>query len=654
MTSLLTRPPQPSDDWLAGASSTRVGRSIGPSTPTAGWPRSPRPSWPWVIAAAAVGTVVIGCSYRLSALGASADLYYLVFWIGMFVALLPAGAKVVAGHVSRTDQLLGIMLFGWLTAVPKFLRNPTGPRYHDEYAHWRQAVDVLASGQLFEPNAVIPIVQFFPGTAALTVTTSSLSGLSVWSAGVVVVLVAHIAGLFAVYVATRSLLDSRRGGGIAAIVYGINPSAIYFDTQYAYESVAMAFFLWTVALTALAGQPVSPGRRRRLLLAATMTAAGVVVTHHLSTVFLIAILGVVAATVTLCRLVARYRGDSEPRYPVAVWWTTLTATVTLGTLWVGFFARPTLVYLSPYFGSSVDQLSSMADTDGDGGRELMSANVQPFAEQLVTAAAPATLAVLVVVVAVLVVRRRVRPNPAVWGLMVFGCAYFVSLPFLLAPSGAEGARRSWGFTYLGIAVLVALVALHWPAAAWRPGPAWRKVLAVSVFGTLLVGNVGGGLNDPYRFPGPFRWGTDTNSASDEARAVAEVFHARVGRVSVVTNAYTGLAMTAYGGAFAAAPSPGFPAWLLTQSGEDPPKELAAMLVSSDYDYLVVDIRMGEEVPFNGHNYGQGDPLLGQATPMNFLTRLDTVSWAARVITTEHLRVYRLDLRSIATRPQGRP
>lgn len=120
---------------------------------------------------------------------------------------------------------------------------------------------------------------------------------------------------------------------------------------------------------------------------------------------------------------------------------------------------------------------------------------------------------------------------------------------------------------------------------------------------LLIGNVGGGLNDPYRFPGPFRWGTDTNSASAETRSIAEQLGTMVGRAGVVSDAYTALQLAAYGGLVMAAPSPGFPAWDLVQSGEDPTPELAKMLVTSRYDYLVVDVRMSEEDPYNGHNFG---------------------------------------------------
>lgn len=608
-------------------------------------------SWRWRILAAAVGTIIVALSYRLSALGVSAGLYYLVFWCGMLTALAPVAAALAGAHQSRATRLSAVAMLALLTAMPKLLRNFAEPSFHDEYAHWRQAVDVALSARLFAPNDIIPIVEFFPGTSALTTGASALTGLGPWSAGLLVVVITHVLGLYAVYLLGEVLLSSDRAGAIAALVFGINPSAIYFDTQYAYESVAIAFFLWTLALTMLAARARTARPRAAFLGAAVATAAACVVTHHLSTIFLIVALFVIAAAGTVHRL-RRRRSSSRPRTPTSrvwVWWAALTATVCLALGWVLVFARPTLDYLSPYFGHSVKQLNTMAHRDGQGGRQLMAASVQPGWEQLLTMAAPLTAALAVLAAVILIRRRGIRLDWPAWGLMAFGLAYFLSIPFILAPSGAEGARRSWGFTYVGVALIVALVVVFWPPDRPRSlSGRGRSAVVAAALAVLLIGNVGGGLNDPYRFPGPFRWGTDTNSASDEARTVARELGELQGRVRVVADAYTALQLAAYGGLDVAAPAVGFPVWDLTQTGADPSPELARMIVGSHYDYLVVDIRMGLETPFNGHNFGQGDPLLGHATPMEYLTRLDSVPWAARVISTEHLRVYRLRLTDIAS------
>jgi len=288
-------------------------------------------------------------------------------------------------------------------------------------------------------------------------------------------------------------------------------------------------------------------------------------------------------------------------------------------------------------------LNSIARDDGDTGRRLLADSVQPIWERAFTAAAPVLLGLIALVVVWAIWRDRNRWYSTAVGLMAFGMIYFPAVLFILAPSGAEGARRSWGFTYVGIAVIAAFVLLR---PSERMPTRVRSGLAGLGFVVLLIGNVGGGLNDPYRFPGPWRWGTDTRSASAEARIVGEALAAQAGRVRVVTDAYTSLQLAAYGGHDIAAPSLGFPAWELVQRDDDPSPELAQMLLTSQYNYLVVDVRMAEEAAFNGHNFGQHDPLLTLPTPKENLERLDVVPWASLVITTEHLRVYRLDLQLI--------
>ena len=581
-----------------------------------------RLSWPVVLASAAVGIVVIGLSYRLSASGAAPDLYYATFWVGMLLALLPVVARVVGEYGQR---VWGLALLGLLTAVPKFLRNPSGPSYHDEYAHWREAVDVLSTGELMRPNDLIPIVQFYPGTSGLTAATHALTGLPVWTSGQIVLAAAHVLALFAVFVLGRAHLGSSRAGAIAAVVYSLNPSWLYFDTQYAYEGIAVALFLWILAFTSLAAK--TGGRQRvAFAVAALACVAACVVTHHLTTLFLVLLLLGVTTVVSARAWFGRVAGTG-----VGVWWTVFGGTLAIAAAWVLLVARPTLAYLSPYFGGSVDQLSGIA-ADADSGRVLLAPSVQPLWERALTALAPVVVGLLCLGAA-WVVRRSLRTWRAdTLALLAFGFVYFPSVVFLLAPSGAEGARRSWAFSYVGIALLCALVLAR------------GRVKAVgALFLIVLIGNVGAGLNDPYRFPGPFRWGTDTNSASAEARTVAEELAARTGPVRVVTDRYTALQLVAYGGLDVAAPSEGFPAWELTQTPDGPDPELAAQLISSGYDYLVVDVRMSEEPAFNGHNYGAGDPLLGRATPPAYLDRFDHVPWAARIITTEHLRVYRLNL-----------
>ncbi|OLR92443.1 hypothetical protein [Actinokineospora bangkokensis] len=617
-----------------------------PTTPEA--PRQRRwftalTSWPAVVGAAAVGILVVGLSYQLATEGGNPNVRYGVFWLGMLLAMLPVTARVATGD--RVSGYWGVALIGVLTYVPKFLRNPFAPAYHDEYAHYREAVDVLASGQLFRPNSLIPIVTYYPGTSGITAWVSALTGLPVWASGQLVLFTAHMIALFGIVVLARVHLRSAAAGALAAVVYALNPSEMYFDTQYSYEGIAIALFLWVLVFASLGAR--ATGRRRAVMTGlALLCSAACVVTHHLTTLFLVLLLLVVVA------VVAFRRWRSRTAEGAGVWWVVFGGTVALFGAWVATVAVPTVAYLSPYFGGSLAQLSTVGSEESRS-RVVLAESPQPFWERGLTAAAPVLVA-LVCLAAFLVLRKRLSQWRAdTLTLMAFGFVYFPSVLFLLAPSGAEGARRSWAFSYLGIALLAAFVVLRWRAAPrvrWF-ARGWALTLAFTV---VLVGNVGAGLNDPYRFPGPFRWGTDTNSASAEARTVARALSERAGAVRVVADRYTALQLVAYGGLTVAAPSEGFPAWELVQTATGPSPRLAADLRASGFDYLVVDTRMAEQPSFIGDNFGPTDPLIGQATPKANLDRLDAVPWATRVITTEHLRVYHLDFFLLEASMAGTP
>jgi hypothetical protein len=611
-------------------------------------------SWQGLVAATAIGILVVGLSYRLSAADAPPSLYYATFWVGVLVAVLPAGSRLVARSGTRAQRCWALALVGLSTFVPKYLRNPFAPSYHDEYAHWHEATDVLATGRLFQGNSLIPIVEYYPGTAALTASVQRLTGLSVWSIGEVIMLGAHLMALFAVFVLGEVLLRSARAGAVAALVYALNPSEMYFDTQYAYEGVAIAFFMWVLALTSLAAR--ARGRQRAgLLVVALVCAAATVVTHHLTTVFLLVVLALVAVTTTGGSIL-RARGAGRANGPgvggALAWWSVLAGLVVMAGAWWWFVARPTVSYLDPYLGGSIDQLVTMRKASGGGGRVLLAASVQPLWERGLAALAPAIAGLICLRALVMARRSWSGYGLDTAALMAFGLIYFPSVLFLFAPSGAEGARRSWAFTYVGLALIGAFVVVRHGSEkqrGWGVPARWHRPVGLTVLSIMLIGGVAAGLNDPYRFPRPFRWGTDTTSASPEARTVAEQLRDQYGSAAVVTDQYTALQMVAYGDLEVASPAEGFPAWNLVQTPHDPDPKLAGDLASSHYDYLVVDMRMADQVPFNQTNFGDGDPLTGQPTPRANLDRLDHVPWASKVMTTSNLRVYRLDL-SLVGRP----
>jgi hypothetical protein len=294
-----------------------------------------------------------------------------------------------------------------------------------------------------------------------------------------------------------------------------------------------------------------------------------------------------------------------------------------------------------------------------GGRTLFSASTEPGYERVFAFAAPAIIGVLALKVVAPQLRRAKREvwSPMRLGLGGFGLVYFPSVLFILIPSGAEGARRSWGFTYLGLAVLVAPAVLAiWDRVRWPDlgRTITSYVAGFALWATMLVGNVAAGLDESYRFPGPFIFGSDTRSLTPELLAAASWFNQHVGSgVRIVTDRYSGLGFVLDADSWTASPSAGFPAYDLFFSDKPPSADLVEELASSDYRYLIVDKRVATEIPAIGSYFEPDEPFSGSsARPISAanIDRYRTTPWTTEVFESDHYVIYRFDFNAIGVRP----
>ena len=114
----------------------------------------------------------------------------------------------------------------------------------------------------------------------------------------------------------------------------------------------------------------------------------------------------------------------------------------------------------------------------------------------------------------LLIRARIRDGSLPRGrrralliaFAVLGLVYFPSTVFILSPAGAEGARRSWAFSWIGLCLLAG------PAVVWLvdwAGRRSRRWLRASMRSGLLaalaialVGGTAAGLDACLPVPGP--------------------------------------------------------------------------------------------------------------------------------------------------------
>ena len=340
--------------------------------------------------------------------------------------------------------------------------------------------------------------------------------------------------------------------------------------------------------------------------------------------------------------------------------------------WFHFVAPTTLSYLSPYLGQGLSEL--VQDVQGLGtARQLFGATLNPWWEQKSAYLVP-VFALSLAVCGLLLIRARIqdgrlrpgRRRALLFAFALVGLVYFPSTIFILSPSGAEGARRSWAFTWIGLCMLVG------PAVVWLldwTGSRTHQWLRLSLRSGLvvalaiaLVGGTAAGPDASYRFPGPFLFGSDARSITPELLGTSEWFSAHFGTGNnIVTDRDTGLVFGSYGLQNPAAPSASFPAYnlYLAQPGAPiEPSYLQYELSNSGYNYMIVDGRMAYEVPENGVYFDENEPhFLTKAGKPIFYGRLSEfgmIPWMVKVFQSDNYSIYRLDLPAANIGYQPRP
>jgi hypothetical protein len=579
------------------------------------------------------------------------------FWAGMLLIELPIAGLIARRATPVPMRSALLLLFGLVTYLPKLLRSPAGPVYHDEFAHWRATYEILSTGRLFQPNPIIPIISRYPGLHAATAALVNATGLTIWEAATLLLILFHVALVVGIASLAQSLGLNNRTASLAAIFYGLNSSFLYFDTEFAYESMAITLLVWALMCFVQAIRSQSWRERAAWGVLAIALSAGTVATHHLSTITLVLVMVLISVTVSVPWLA---RGEGWVNGVMTAWGLTLVTAV-IAAAWFGFVAPGTLSYLSPYVKNSLTELSQAIKGSGTV-RQLFGATLAPWWEQKSAYLTP-VFAVGLAVGGLLLIRAWMKNGRLTRGrrrgLMVafalLGLAYFPSTVFILAPSGAEGARRSWAFSWIGLCVLVG------PAAVWlldwtarRASRQVRASLRSGLFAALaiaLIGGVAAGPDASYRFPGPFLYGSDARSITPELFGTSEWFSAHLGTGNnVVTDRNTGLVFGSFGLQNPANPSAGFPAYdlyLVKPGAQLYPPSLQYELNGSGYDYLIVDGRMAYEAPENGVYFDVNEPgFMTESGGRVFrepLAEFGIIPWMLRVFQSDNYSIYRLEL-----------
>jgi hypothetical protein len=485
-----------------------------------------------------VGVVLLALADERSRSGVSGG--YLLFWAGLAAIFLPSAWVLLLPQRSREVRLAVALGFGLALYLAKVVYEPTMFTFHDEFAHYRNAANLLASGQLFGYNPLIRATGYYPGLAVATDALVRLTGWSIYTCGLILIGCARLTLVAALFLLIDELVGSPRAGGIAVLVYAANPNFLYWDAQYAYESIALPLAVLAVYFLARRRGQHPAGLA---IASASAAALAVVPTHHITALALAAVFAVWAAAGALSRRRARAMTTYVPVFPAAV-----IASTT--TVWLAAVAPITVSYLGPVLSRAVGQGIQLI-VDHHTSRTLFANTGQAAAAPAwEEAAAIGGTLVILAVLPIALYRVRRTDLPLIAKLLAFSSvAWVVLIPLRFTSGGQETANRSSEFVYVGIALCFGFLldsllgSARWP----RISAGWRQLFALGIVALLFAGGTAVSWNFSQRLAPDYRLTNGSAVVTPDDDALARWMLAALGPAHrVATDPLTGLALGSVG------------------------------------------------------------------------------------------------------------
>lgn len=392
-----------------------------------------------------------------------------LFWLAIVVIVAPIAYRVSRPGLGPNERLGLVVLAALALYVVKVLRDPFLFTYPDELVHVTNANAILGSGKLFTANHILPATPAYPGLPAAAAALASITGLSTFGAGLLIVGAARLIITLALFLLFKELTSSSRVAGIAALAYCGNPNYLFFSAEFSYESLALPLAVVVLYCVARWLKGEGDNDDRGLLVCAAVVGTAVVTTHHITSyALLLSLLGIATAVALRDR----------PRGWVLGGLSLLLAFVTL--LWLKVVAGRTATYLGAIFGRALGSIEHTIQREQGTRGVLSSGSGGPPPWDRMLAYLWILTLLVTIVLGVLKIRRDYRGNILAIGLAGAGIAYLGVLPLRLVSGAWELANRSSEFLFIGVALLIAFACGYLVRLRYGPLPARSAVVVLVV------------------------------------------------------------------------------------------------------------------------------------------------------------------------------
>jgi hypothetical protein len=446
---------------------------------------------PLVSVIMAFGVLLVGIADRFARGGAA----YAepIFWVGVLVICAPPLARQLSRTAGRTERAALVVLLGAALYLVKVAASPYGFTFPDEMTHTYNVNQLIETGTLFHPNPLVDVTPYYPGLHAVTDALVSLSGLSVFQAGIAVVAVARVLLMIALFLLFEQLTRSSRVAGLAASLYAGHPNFAYYSAEFGYESLALPLALMVLFVASRRGAEESASRRTGWTLVAALGIVAVTITHHVTAFALLGTL-VLATAFGLLR-----RRENRSAVPLDL---AIFAAIAL-SVWLATVASPTMRYLSGVL--------TPALTQGLSALTRAQPTRLPFQSPSGLSTPPWQQAFALVWLAIVIFGivyglrqlRHARLRTPFAAIFILAAAAYAPIQGLrLTPAGWETANRSSEFLFLGVApaLAAALLAVCAKSGFRRLG---GKVTLTATASIVVLGGMMTGWPYALQLPPPY-------------------------------------------------------------------------------------------------------------------------------------------------------
>ncbi|TPG44260.1 hypothetical protein EAH89_27565 [Roseomonas nepalensis] len=425
----------------------------------------------------------------------------LLQWTAYGVMFFPVALRAGRHGTARAERIFLVALVGMAALAAKWLHSPTRFVFFDEFLHVASALDILERKRLYTTNPLLPISPAYPGLELATTALVELTGLPLFAAGYVVLAVARFLLVVGVYCLLERVTRSARVAAVACLVYMGNSGFVLFDAQFAYESLALTFFvLALLAASTRRDAAASPFAAYALTL---LPLAALATTHHMSAYFTAGFFALLAALSRFSRA-----GAPDRRFLLVV----AVAAVALPVAWSRLQGGSGDGYLGPILEKGSTELANLLSGTGRS-RQLFS--TMSGAQSPIEIRVFSIVALLVVVGGLLTgffraIAQSVRPERG-WAaifrflrlqwsdhwlllLALTAVGFPVSVGFRLTGAGWEIGNRMGPFVFLGAGFVIAVAMTR----LWQPAGASprRRAATAAALSVCFLGGIATGWGNP--------------------------------------------------------------------------------------------------------------------------------------------------------------